>query len=536
MPGQSKRYLLLLLAVVSAVGTLISAFFVFAQQNQQTLQDAIERGQVTVQIHGITEDGRFSEPMVEVTLSKKRALPLTVVIPQSLTLQSASDTADMVILQSEKITLLGTNSSRQIFGYTLDYTKSFPNHKSEYEATSTINEDLKRVLNNIVGLKAEHELASQLAVWMRHNNVELEPIGAALGRDFSEYADRVNEILQASYPPAPSPLDSWLWLAALILCAGLTLIFGTLYWKSAPPKKMVDQLTNWELLAEGGMAQVWTAQYKRGRAKQNVIVKFPREASKEIHAKTIDYRFKIEVQEHKRLSHPNIVPLLEDGRSTHPESKKESRYLIQEFVDGCTLDKLLNQQAAQRLPESIIFEIIDKVLAALGYIHEQRVVHRDVTLKNIMIAKTGQVYLIDFGNSTSIDSKETIVKGIPSVGTVPFYAPDNIRNVPQRDFYALAIVIYAMYGGQLIRGEIQQTSAVKKTIEQELNHLESIPSSLRLVLQHCLNGYYESSAALRKALSLPELSQMVIGAEKGNPQLGHLSSKVGTKHREEEDA
>lgn len=531
MPAQSKRYLLLLFTIASAIGTLISAFFVFAQQNQHTLKEGRDNDTVTVQIRGTAEDGIFSEPMVEVTFYKRSSWPLTVVIPQGSTLKSSSDTADVVTLQTEKITLFGSNSSRQILAYTLDYTKSFPNDKSEYEATSTINEALKAVLNNIVGLKAEDEIASQLAVWRRHNDVELAEIKEALGRDFSEYAERVNKILEADFAPLA---DSWLWLAALILCAGLTLIFGSLYWKSAPPKRVIDQLTNWRLLARGGMAQVWFAEYKQ--AKQQVIVKFPREASKEIHTKTIDYRFEIEIKEHKRLSHPNIVPLLEDGVSRHPESKKESRYLIQQFVDGCTLDKLLHQQPNQRLPESTIFEIIDKVLAALAYIHSQRVVHRDVTLKNIMIAKTGQVYLIDFGNSTSIDSKETEMRDIPSVGTVPFYAPANIRNIEPRDFYALAIVIYAMYGGQLIKGEIQETNAVKEAIKQELDHLESIPSSLRLVLQHCLNGDYKSSAALRKALCLPELSQMVIGAEKGNPQLGDLSSQVATEQSEEQEA
>lgn len=526
MPAQSKRYLLLLLTIASAIGTLISGFFVFAQQNERflTLQEAINSGQVSV--HGIAEDSSLLQPMLKINWNQPSSSELRIFIESGLILQSTSKAENVVTLPQQKITLVQSEPSSEVFAYTLDYTKGFPNNESKYEVIGTPNELLKPVLNNIIGLKAEYERASQFAVWESYHNVTLIEIQDAIGQDFSQYADRVDQILEENYGP---PTDSWLWLVAQILCAGASLLFGTLYWKSAPPKRMIDQLTDWRWFAKGGMAEIWSAEYKPTR--QKVIVKLPREASKEVHAKTITYRFNIEIKQHKKLSHPNIVPILEDGISIHPESKKESRYLIQQFVNGCTLDKLLHQQAEQRLPESIIFDIIDKILAALAYIHAKRIVHRDVTFKNIMIAKTGQVYLIDFGNSTSIDSKETKIKNIPSVGTVPFYAPAHIGNVPQRDFYALAIVIYAMYGGELPKGEIQETSAIKETIEQQLDDLGNIPLWLRLVLQQTLNGRYKDSSALRKALRLPELSQMVIGAEAASTNLGHLSSQVATEYR-----
>ncbi|MGB0384635.1 MAG: serine/threonine-protein kinase [Ardenticatenaceae bacterium] len=531
MPTQSKGReghirlrLLLVLTIVSAIGALSCALFLFAEWNELALQDAIERDQVTAQIHGIAEDGRFSEPMVEVTLDKKSAFPLTVVIPQGVTLQNPSGTADVVIAQTEKITLLGSSSSHQILAYTLDYTKGFPNSTSKYEVTSTINEDLKPVLNNIVGLKAEHEIASQLAVWKSDHNVELEVIAAALPLDVSQYAGRVDEIVQANYPP---PADSWLWEASLMLFVTLTFVFAMLIRKSRQHKRVIDQLTDWQLLANGGMAQVWVAHHERF---QQVVVKFPQTHEDKLYQQIVKYRFEIEIEEHQKLHHPNIVPLIEHGDATHPHSKQTTCYLIQQFVDGCTLDELLSQQPHRQLPETIIFEIVAQLLAALAYIHQKEVIHRDLTLKNIMVEKTGQVYLIDFGNSTSIGSQNTEIRGLLNVGTAPFYAPSEIGNVPERDFYALAMVIYAMYGGSLTTAEdtnqVNKSQETLRAIEQELEHLTNVPKWLHVVLKKCWNGQYQDSATLRSALRLSPLNQIVTEIRGEDSRVRHNRPQV----------
>ena len=94
-----------------------------------------------------------------------------------------------------------------------------------------------------------------------------------------------------------------------------------------------------------------------------------------------------------------------------------------------------------------------------------------------------------------------------NVGTAPFYAPPSIGNVPERDFYGLAMLIYAMYGGKL--NKEQDANEAKEAIEQELEHLTSVPAWLRVVLKRCWNGEYKDSPTLRKALRLPQLDQMV---------------------------
>ena len=300
-------------------------------------------------------------------------------------------------------------------------------------------------------------------------------------------------------------------ITALLLFATLILMFGLFFFLRRRKKKIIDQLTDWQLLANGGMADVWVAYHNKLK---QVIVKFPRTHNNKVYNEIVKYRFEIEIREHKKLHHRNIVPLIEHGfgqpaRHIIPSSQA-TPYLIQPFIDGCTLDKLLDQQQNKRFSDRKIAEIATQILAALGYMHAQQVIHRDLSLKNIMLDKSGQVYLIDFGNSTSINSQNTEVRGLPSIGTAPFYAPQSIGNVPERDYYALGMLIYAMYGGKLIKG--QDDKQVKKAIEEKLDHLTSVPEWRRVVLKRCWNGEYKDSATLSKALRLPEPNPPEINA------------------------
>lgn len=511
--GHISSRLLSVLTIVSVIGALSGVLFLVAKWNEVSLQDAMNNDQLTVYIDGIAEDSRFLQPMLEVRLSKHTILPLTVVIPQGIMLSSSSETADVIIGHTEKVSLFGRSLTTEVVAYSLDYKKSFPNNSSEYNVTNTINEDLIPVLKHIATKKSEHEIANQLTIWINHQNVELEEIEEAVGRDFSKHADRVNGTV---YLSDLASTESQRWEAFLILFVTLTFTFGFLLKKSRQQKRVIGQLTGWQLLANGGMSQVWLAHHEDF---QNVIIKFPQTHEDELYQKVVRYRFETEIEQHQKLHHANIVSLIEHGDAIHPHSKHATCYLIQQFVDGCTLDELLRRQPNQQLPETIIFEIVDQLLAALAYIHQKEVIHRDLTLKNIMVEKTGQVYLIDFGNATTIGSQNTEIRGLLNVGTAPFYAPSEIRNVPERDFYALAMVIYAMYGGSLINA--QDTNQVKKSqnalraeeilkaIKQELEHLTNLPTWLHVVLKKCWSGQYKDCTTLRSALRLSPLKQIV---------------------------
>jgi tRNA A-37 threonylcarbamoyl transferase component Bud32 len=491
-----KRYFLLTLTILSAISTFVSALFVFAEHNVHSMEAISNK--IDIVIRGITKDGRFEEPMLDMTFIKETLIPLSVLIRQGLTLVTSSGESEIIVGQWHKSRLVDSSGDIKVFAYTLDYNKGFPKKSSLYELEALeVSADLMRILNNIVAMELEYELSGQLAVWMTHNNVTLAEIEETLGVDFSEYADEVEQILEANEPLVPPTADSWLWLLALILSALLTFMFGTLL-RLRQEGGVIEQLTNWKLLATGGMAEVWSADYKG----EKVVVKYPKEDVLIQHPETVRYRLGAEIRNSERLTHPNIVTFIESGEYHHPKKKRyKARYIIQELIDGYTLNKFIDPE--QLLSDKVILGIVSQILDALAYMHAQNVIHRDLTWNNIMIDKKGKVYLIDLGNSTEINSMHTIIEGLRHVGTQPFHAPESIGNTPAQDFYALAMVIYAMYGGLLVTGD--KTTEVRVIVGQRLDNLAPVPEWLRPVLKGCWGGEYQDSAKLREALRLPSM-------------------------------
>ena len=129
-------------------------------------------------------------------------------------------------------------------------------------------------------------------------------------------------------------------------------------------------------IGEGGMSRVWRAlDQNTGRT---VAVKVLREEYSE--DENFIRRFDREAQAASRMSHPNIVNLLDVG-----VDEDGVRYLVIEYVQGNTLKRLIQESGALR-PE-IAAQIIIRVLAALQHAHQNGVIHRDIKPQNILIDK-----------------------------------------------------------------------------------------------------------------------------------------------------
>lgn len=174
---------------------------------------------------------------------------------------------------------------------------------------------------------------------------------------------------------------------------------------------------------------------------------------------------------------------------------------MQKFIDGYTINSLLKEQEEQRFSDKSIFKIAEQLLSALAYIHDQDVVHRDLTLNNVMVDKMGQVQLIDFGVATSIGSDITLQLGCPLFATIPFYAPLTLIDdtAPARDLYALAVLMYVMYGGPIPMTRDPE-KAHNSLIKKIKNNALDIRGEVKDVLLACLRGEYSEASKLRKDL------------------------------------
>lgn len=206
------------------------------------------------------------------------------------------------------------------------------------------------------------------------------------------------------------------------------------------PGVKLDRYLLGSLLGFGSQAAVYTA--SEGGRDFKYAIKIQQLFSKQPDMKIVMERIKNEAAALKKIDHPNIVKLIDSGYTQ--QDGTDVFYLVTEFVDGCSLDALIGKPDKE-FPMSAKISIIHQVSRALDAIHEGGLTHRDIKPSNILVDKSFNVKITDFGICRMEDSNLTCLKSI--VGTPmylsPEYISDGIVN-RQLDIYSLGIVSYMM--------------------------------------------------------------------------------------------
>jgi serine/threonine-protein kinase len=133
-------------------------------------------------------------------------------------------------------------------------------------------------------------------------------------------------------------------------------------------------------------------------------------------------------------------------------------YLEMEYVYGASMEEILKTCRVLTPVETVAIGIL--VCRALGYAHHQvitvygetykGIVHRDLKPANILLSRTGQIKLTDFGIARpGAVSLHTIDSG-KVVGTLPYLAPEQLKEEPlteKTDIYALGATLYELLSG-----------------------------------------------------------------------------------------
>jgi serine/threonine protein kinase/Tol biopolymer transport system component len=197
-----------------------------------------------------------------------------------------------------------------------------------------------------------------------------------------------------------------------------------------------------EPLGEGGMASVYKAYDTR--LERDVAVKIIRtDMFIPATLQQVLKRFEREAKSLAKLSHPNIVSIIDYGEHDGIP------FLVMEYLPGGTLkDRLVDQRMAWQ--ES--FHLLLPVARALQFSHQQGIIHRDVKPSNILITLSGEPMLSDFGIAKILESgRSTGLTGTGvGIGTPEYMAPEQwVGNTgPQTDIYSLGVVLYEMVTGR----------------------------------------------------------------------------------------
>ena len=234
-------------------------------------------------------------------------------------------------------------------------------------------------------------------------------------------------------------------------------------------------------IATGGFASVWEAAEEG--TDHRVAVKFmlPNRVDDEATVR----RFSREAKLVKLLEHPHIVQVLDFGvTAPHKKKVKGVPYLVMEYLEGRTLEQLMNEQGGPLRLDRIV-EILHPVLEALGEAHQKGIIHRDLKPENIFIEKTdsGEVAkVIDFGICKPLDTspfevdKDRLTRTDQVFGTPEYMAPEQIAADPvgpQADIYSVGIMLYEMLTG---RQPFVGATAMKVMMQHLNEDLPSLPA------------------------------------------------------------
>ncbi|MEQ8233284.1 MAG: protein kinase [Gammaproteobacteria bacterium] len=153
-----------------------------------------------------------------------------------------------------------------------------------------------------------------------------------------------------------------------------------------------------------------------------------------------------------RLQHPNIVTLHDVG------TFQGCNYLVFEYIDGDSLKALIEADGALPLDRCVI--LMSQILAGVAYLHENNIIHRDLSPANILINRDGVPKVTDFGISVLHDlaSAETETN---AAGTLRYMAPEpflDLFQTPASDVFTLAVIFYEMLTGRrLFDGDTANT-------------------------------------------------------------------------------
>lgn len=216
-----------------------------------------------------------------------------------------------------------------------------------------------------------------------------------------------------------------------------------------PTRMLGDRYTVGEVIGRGGMAEVHEGRDLRLGRRVAIKILRPDLAKDPV----FQARFRREAQSAAALNHPNIVAVYDTGEDVLAVEGQEGvtvPYIVMEYVDGMTLRQLL-ASGRRLLPERAL-EITAGILSALDYAHRHGIVHRDIKPANVMLTRTGDVKVMDFGIARAInDVGATMTATSAVMGTAQYLSPEQARGEvvdARSDLYSAGVLLYELLVGK----------------------------------------------------------------------------------------
>lgn len=205
----------------------------------------------------------------------------------------------------------------------------------------------------------------------------------------------------------------------------------------------------------------------------------------------------------KSLSHPNII-------AYHDAHLADARLcIVMEHADAGDLAAAVARRrtASRRHHEREAMAIFVQLAMALDYIHQRRILHRDLKCQNVFLTRVGMVKLGDFGIAKVLEASEDMAE--TRIGT-PYYLPPEMCTSQPYDFRAdvwcLGVVLYEVLALEVPFNAPNMASLVMKICNTEPIPVPQVYSSdLRVLLTRMMSKRPEDRPSSADIVALPHV-------------------------------
>nr|XP_028854308.1 serine/threonine-protein kinase Nek4 isoform X2 [Denticeps clupeoides] len=226
----------------------------------------------------------------------------------------------------------------------------------------------------------------------------------------------------------------------------------------------MDHYSFIKVVGKGSYGEVTLVRHKRD-GKQFVIKKLNLVRASKRERKSAEQ----EAQLLSQLRHPNIVTYRESW-----EGDDCQLYIVMGFCEGGDLYHRLKQQKGELLPERQVVEWFVQIAMALQYLHEKRILHRDLKTQNIFLTKTNIIKVGDLGIARVLQNQNDMASTL--IGTPYYMSPELFSNKPynyKSDVWALGCCVYEMSTLKHAFNAKDMNSLVYRIIEGKLPQMPS---------------------------------------------------------------
>ncbi|HEY6000766.1 MAG TPA: bifunctional serine/threonine-protein kinase/universal stress protein [bacterium] len=258
-----------------------------------------------------------------------------------------------------------------------------------------------------------------------------------------------------------------------------------------------------ERLHQGGMATVWRA--SRPDVPFPMALKVPRAGNRDDPAAIVGFQAELVIL--PRLAGPHVPRFIASA------DFDQQPYLAMEFIPGPTLEERL---AAAPLPPAEVADIGARLADALHEVHQQGVIHFDLSPDNVMFRPDGAAVLLDFGLAHHTQLPDLLGEAFRRpLGTAAWMAPEQVLGVRddlRSDLFALGAILYALLTGRPPHGAPESPRGLRRRLSHDpvppRAFAPACPPWLQEIVMRCLDvdpaQRHESASQLAFDLRHPD--------------------------------